>query len=269
MKFTYTSSKGNENSAGNNNYQNTQKDSNFNVKQQYKEKTYEIPHFDVVGIIGQVYLFVQRAFVYLKYTLNRLFPSLKGELHLPWFKIAVIGCMVFILFKKDLQFSVNMKVPTEEGEVAKVVKDELGFVQAASFLQPSKEETVVTPTDEEIALYIKRFKKVAETEYQKYGVPVGVKFGQAILASRAGLAAATKEKDNHFGQVMSGQNYNNAWENWRMHSLLLKEQYASAFEAEDNYIEWANELQKQGYSSDKNYAKKLIRVIEKYNLMNI
>jgi flagellum-specific peptidoglycan hydrolase FlgJ len=65
---------------------------------------------------------------------------------------------------------------------------------------------------------------------------------------------------------MSDQSYGSAWENWRAHSIFLQAEYPSLFENGGSYKIWAKGLKKLRYSKDKNYDKKLIQIVEKYQL---
>jgi flagellum-specific peptidoglycan hydrolase FlgJ len=101
---------------------------------------------------------------------------------------------------------------------------------------------------------------------RKFGIPASIKMAQAILESKAGESAGVKQYNNHFGSPLSQTEYVSAWENWRAHSLFLKNEYSALFDDAYGYKQWAKGLQKLKYSSDRNYADKLIEVIEKYEL---
>ena len=63
--------------------------------------------------------------------------------------------------------------------------------------------------------------------------------------------------------------YKNPLQSYRDHSLFLtdRKRYAFLFELKrTNYTGWAKGLKKAGYATDPKYAKKLIRLIEEYQL---
>ncbi len=134
--------------------------------------------------------------------------------------------------------------------------------------------------------YLNRFKPVAVYEQQKFGIPASIKLAQALLESDAGQNLLAKDHHNHFGircatssktgcvrvelkgQIAAYRQYENAWTSFRMHSLLLQqERYESLFEIPVyDYVSWAEGLEQTGYSSDPDYAEKLIRIIEFFQL---
>lgn len=144
----------------------------------------------------------------------------------------------------------------------------MSLVQAVSYTTTEKKETTTmpAPTNEEVKAYVKRFTKVARTEMEKFGIPASINLAQAILESAAGKSPMARETNNHFGKPLADKNYGNAWENWRAHSLFLRAEYQSLFEAEGSYKTWAKGLKKLKYSKDKSYDKKLIQIVEKYQL---
>jgi flagellum-specific peptidoglycan hydrolase FlgJ len=143
---------------------------------------------------------------------------------------------------------------------------------------------------DEVVNYVKRFQTVAIAEHQKFGVPASVKMAQGILESASGTSSLTKQSNNHFGikchyRACKHRNcvnkcddscrdyfvkYETAWLSWRAHSLLLSNpdfRYASLISScGDNYKCWAAGLQKKGYATSKQYQKKLVNIIEKYEL---
>lgn len=132
--------------------------------------------------------------------------------------------------------------------------------------------------------YIKRFSPVAVIEMHKFGIPASIKLAQALLESNVGTNQQAVEFNNHFGIKCFSKNcgnshcfnsvdgsyrsYENAWTSFRNHSLFLqneKYKHLNAIGTFD-YKNWAISLENAGYSSDKNYAEKLIKIIEFFNL---
>ena len=147
--------------------------------------------------------------------------------------------------------------------------------------------TTTTRSTDKIVNYVEDFKEVAIQEMKLYKIPASITLAQGILESGSGSGRLAVEANNHFGiKCHTGwtggriyhdddedqecfRTYNDANYSYRDHSLFLKDRrrYAGLFELDqDDYKGWANGLQKAGYATDKNYAKKLIRTIEKYEL---
>ncbi len=138
--------------------------------------------------------------------------------------------------------------------------------------------------------FIKRFAPVAIVEMHKYDIPASIKMAQGIIESRAGHSKLAVENNNHFGMKCFSKKcskdhctnatddhhkdffrkYKTIWESWRDHSLLLQgDRYKSLKKYKRDYKKWAKGLKKAGYATDKNYDKKLIEVIEKYQLYKL
>ncbi|MEO1262203.1 MAG: glucosaminidase domain-containing protein [Bacteroidota bacterium] len=135
--------------------------------------------------------------------------------------------------------------------------------------------------------YVKRFAKSAMIEKEKYGIPASITLAQGLLESDAGDSRLAKESNNHFGikcrakcRGCTCRNYSDddiydmfrvfdsAWESFREHSLLLQISRYSHLKklGTKDYRNWAIGLKKAGYATDKNYHKKLIRIIEELDL---
>lgn len=135
--------------------------------------------------------------------------------------------------------------------------------------------------------YVKRFAKVAIGEMNKFGIPASIKLAQGLLESQAGESILATKNNNHFGIKCFSKSckkghcrnfsddshkdffkvYPSAWESYRAHSLFLQnKRYELLHTTASNYKEWAVGLQKAGYATDKEYANKLIRLIENLEL---
>lgn len=220
----------------------------------------------------------------LKYRIMKLMGLTGAKKSTSWklslFKVSMVAVIIILVTQKDIRFSVNLRAPlagigkSEEAPKAIATSNKaLGQFSLSDALQMGKD----SPDDEKVpevsALnsddvneYVSRFSKVAVAEMRKFGIPASVKLAQAILESNAGKSSATTETKNHFGKPLQANEYVSAWENWRAHSLLLKNDYSALFDDAYGYKQWAKGLQKMKYNSDRNYAEKLIEVIEKYDL---
>ena len=149
-------------------------------------------------------------------------------------------------------------------------------------------------TPEVTEKYIERFKELAVLDMHQTGIPASIKLGQAIMESQAGTSELAINANNHFGikckREWGGNTfyktdddfdregnlikscfraYPSAVQSFEDHSefLLTRGRYAPLFELEStDYKGWAYGLSTCGYATDPNYAKKLIRIIEKYGL---
>jgi len=219
----------------------------------------------------------------MKYRLMKMLGISNSKSKSSWklsvFKLTLIAVVIILVTQKDIRFSVNLKAPlaglgqSHKPEAIAASNKSLGKFSLGDALPFGKEavksEEVVTVSElngEDVNDYIGRFSKVAVAEMRKFGIPASIKMAQAILESKAGESAGVKQYNNHFGSPLSQTEYVSAWENWRAHSLFLKNEYSALFDDAYGYKQWAKGLEKLKYSSDRNYADKLIEVIEKYEL---
>lgn len=147
-------------------------------------------------------------------------------------------------------------------------------------------------TEESIALcreYVQRFAPVAVAEMEKYGIPASIILAQGLLESNAGSSKLALMISNHFGikcfsnKCKNGHcanytddshkdffvRYGNAWASYRAHSLLLKNnrRYSSLFQlAPNDYKGWARGLERAGYATDRQYAEKVIALVQNLGL---
>ncbi len=231
------------------------------------------PLFSLSWFIDKLWSGLSRLFIALKHKLYTMTSGQFEGLQLPWFKIGLAAFAVFFFARKDLQFSINMRAPlggnaTEEPQATGVALRSGTMSLGQNLLFNSERSSTPAKLEEldeaVVKNYIKRFSRVAIAEMQKYGIPASVKMGQAILESKAGAAAGVSSENNHFGGPLSGKQYSSAWENWRAHSLLLKETLPDAFEFGKSYKKWAKVL--KAYNSNRSYPDHLLQVIETYQL---
>lgn len=134
--------------------------------------------------------------------------------------------------------------------------------------------------------YIDRFKGIAVSEMNLYGIPASITLAQGILESGNGNGSLAREANNHFGikcnsdwkgrTILKDDDqkddcfrvYNSPEESFRDHSEFLKrKRYAGLFELQKNdYVGWANGLKQAGYATNPRYAELLIAIIERYDL---
>jgi flagellum-specific peptidoglycan hydrolase FlgJ len=160
------------------------------------------------------------------------------------------------------------------------------FNNVAVFNAPAKADPSVMKTKKDKCQdYVGRFINVARAERNKFGIPVSVTLAQGLLESDAGDSRLTRSANNHFGiKTFTSKvphvvlrddtpkdkfkKYGSAWESYRDHSLLLMKNHYKhlQFLSKTDYAGWAKGLQKAGYATDKQYANKLVSIIENLQL---
>lgn len=136
-------------------------------------------------------------------------------------------------------------------------------------------------------LYIVQYYEIAVSEMYRSGVPASITLAQGLLESSAGQSVLARMGNNHFGIKCAGtwtgqtiyhdddakgecfRKYSSAKDSFRDHSDFLRysKRYQSLFDLKiTDYKGWANGLKAAGYATDPGYAKKLISIIEQYDL---
>lgn len=140
-------------------------------------------------------------------------------------------------------------------------------------------------------VFITRFKKTAQQEQIKFGIPASITLAQGLHESGAGGSTLARESKNYFGvkcfakgcapghcipfhdDEKPGQAfyryrvYPSAWASFRSHSKVLAgKRYKSLFTGELSSEFWTSGLQALGYATSKRYAFDLLDIIETYNL---
>jgi len=134
--------------------------------------------------------------------------------------------------------------------------------------------------------YIDEYAEIAKEEMKLYKIPASITLAQGILESGAGQGELSRRANNHFGIKCHDwqgdkvyhdddssqecfRKYKASKYSYRDHSLFLTERrrYADLFELDpDDYEAWANGLRAAGYATDRRYPRKLIDLIERYQL---
>lgn len=134
--------------------------------------------------------------------------------------------------------------------------------------------------------YINRYSQIAVDKMKEHKIPASITLAQGILESGAGQSELAKKSNNHFGIKC-----HNDWEGERVyhdddekqecfrkyskpelsyedHSQFLKKKRYEPLFALDvtDYKGWAKGLKACGYATAKDYAERLIELIETYNL---
>ncbi|TBN00859.1 LysM peptidoglycan-binding domain-containing protein [Hyunsoonleella flava] len=193
-------------------------------------------------------------------------------------RILIIISISFFVFscgsKKTVVTKKSKKEPTEKVVVKKKAPDEKIEVETKG--------SNMTPTE----AYIEAYKSIAQKEMTLYNIPASITLAQGILESASGKGRLSVEANNHFGikcHTWTGakiyhdddkkgecfRKYNSPKYSFRDHSLFLtsRKRYASLFDLDvTNYKAWARGLKAAGYATDRQYPKKLIGLIERYEL---
>jgi hypothetical protein len=141
-------------------------------------------------------------------------------------------------------------------------------------------------TKSDIHTYIETYSDIAVRKMQEHGIPASITLAQGILESAAGTSELAKNANNHFGikchKSWEGKKYHkdddtkdecfrkykSPLESFEDHSQFLKvARYADLYNLKiTDYEGWAHGLKKAGYATNPQYAQRLIRIIEEYNL---
>ena len=148
-----------------------------------------------------------------------------------WFKATLLAIVLFVVFKKDLSFQINLNTPVlheqvkpqSPGPVQSVKEESSQEAFTENLEQPveaktssvidrfkfsplgqsfKREESIYEKLnevdDDRVAAYIKRFARVAVMEQKKYDIPASIILGNALLLSKAGQSELSMEGNNHF-----------------------------------------------------------------------
>ncbi len=145
--------------------------------------------------------------------------------------------------------------------------------------------------------YIEQNKTLAVSEMERTGIPASIKMAQALLESNAGRSELARKANNHFGIKCGGdwtgktykkkdddrnllgmrvkscfRHFRSIQESFIAHSELLRtpnrqSRYSFLFDLDPrDYKAWARGLKKAGYATSNSYHRKLINLIEQYDL---
>ncbi len=270
----------------------------FPIIHKSMDKGYDFAHkFDpkLADLLKQIFIILMRPVIAFRAKLYRsiLWPFKKMEYgKIPIFRMILLGMGCYLIFCKNVSFSINM------GESMALVNQtsEIGIFDFENWKDEkpiARKVNEYAPVDdkklEEFSpkTYVERFKDMARTEMEKYGIPASITLAQGLIESRAGNSKLAVQNNNHFGvkcfskKCTKGhctnhfddnhkdffRKYNSVWESYRDHSKLLqKNRYKKLKTYGKDYKKWARGLKEAGYATDKKYDKKLIAVIQKYKL---
>lgn len=231
---------------------------------------------------------------------RRTFGLMTKGRFITFFKLCILAIIMLFLFKKDVALDVKManfaiiNEITEKTTRANKRKIKTDFVAPASLGNAISHDLAPAAPEElqevSVRSYINSFSQVAVSEMDKFGIPASITMAQAIIESRSGTSILAVKNNNHFGIKCFSKTcpkghcsnftddhhkdffraYSGSWDSWRAHSdFLMKNSYRRLLKYGKDYKLWARGLRDLGYATDQTYDKKLISVIEKYNLYKL
>jgi len=153
--------------------------------------------------------------------------------------------------------------------------------------------TLIMVSKAESLDYIKKHSQLAINEMQVSGIPASIKLAQAILESAWGRSDAATLYNSHFGikcKDWRGDSFRKVDDDYDAQGNLIKSCFRAYLNTEQSfkdhsefltnsaryrvlftydktdYVNWAIGLQQCGYATNKEYAIKLIDLIEEYKL---
>ena len=134
--------------------------------------------------------------------------------------------------------------------------------------------------------YVNQYKDVAIEEMRRWKIPASITIAQGLFESGAGNSELARKGNNHFGIKCHGwigrtmykdddrknecfRVYKSASESYEDHSKFLaqSQRYSRLFQLKTtDYKGWAHGLKACGYATNPQYPKKLIELIELYEL---
>ncbi len=150
-----------------------------------------------------------------------------------------------------------------------------------------KANSYVSKARDSYERYILTYYPLAIEQMERHKIPASITLAQGLLESGAGNSTLTKKSNNHFGikadnswkgrktsSIDNGRKcyfraYDDPRDSYEDHSLFLagRSRYASLFKLKStDYEGWAKGLKKAGYAEDPAYPRKLISLIERYEL---
>lgn len=244
---------------------------------------------------------LERYRVALRYQFHRrtygIFEDKKETKLLFLVKICIIVIFMFTIFYKDLQsigkssifagVSKNNKREKTSTPRQPSSATPVSFGQHVNELAPAALSEL---HEQQVRAYIEQYADIAIQAMRTYGIPASISMAQGIIESRAGTSTLARRNNNQFGIKCFSRScpkghcsnfaddhhkdffrqYESPQASWREHSeLLMKNHYKNLLMCGNNYQAWARGLRELGYATDPNYDKKLIQVIERYQLYKL
>jgi flagellum-specific peptidoglycan hydrolase FlgJ len=209
-------------------------------------------------------------------------------------KVCILAIIMLFILKRDIAFDyktpnfaeekINKEKKYTDNHNKKDYATQASFGKIVTDLSPASPEEL---REGQVRNYIDKFSNASVTEMDKFGIPASITMAQAIIESRSGSSILAVKNNNHFGIKCFSKScpkghcsnhtddhhkdffriYGGPQESWREHSnFLMKNSYKKLLKYGKDYKAWARGLREFGYATDVNYDKKLIAVIERYEL---
>jgi LysM repeat protein len=138
--------------------------------------------------------------------------------------------------------------------------------------------------------YIRKYQLLAISEMNRSGIPASIKMAQACLESADGNSFMARRSNNHFGIKCKSnwtgarsyhdddeknecfRKYKTVEDSYIDHTnfLMANPRYYVLFQLPStDYAGWARGLKKAGYATDPSYDKKVIEIIENFQLWRL
>lgn len=138
--------------------------------------------------------------------------------------------------------------------------------------------------------YIQKYQLLAIEEMNRSGIPASIKMAQACLESGNGNSELSRKSNNHFGIKCKSnwtgkkvyhdddaegecfRKYKSVEDSYIDHTNFLMDnpRYFFLFQLKpDDYVGWAKGLKQAGYATAKDYAERLIKIIEENQLYRL
>lgn len=210
-------------------------------------------------------------------------PAWAQSFRFGWFRLGLMAIALFVFTQKQVDFTVSVGkmgvaatanqatvLPSNAATTAKqqkpVSNNSTMSVVPTLASNPAPAWSVMHYDEATVRAYVDRFSRVAQTEEEKFGIPATAKLAIAIYESEAGTTPNARENNNHFGRVTANGFYPNAWANWRAHSELIANEYGDLKAYAGSIENWINMLARTNYTSDPDYDRKLMSIIERFGL---
>lgn len=198
--------------------------------------------------------------------------------------LAIIGLVFLLGSCGGSKKATHQPKGSDNRGLSDMPKTEKKDPRIAALPNPEKQKTPNFKSD--VARYIYKYTAIAKEEMRTYDIPASITLAQGILESSSGKGELTRKSNNHFGIKCNGwkgekvyhdddrrqecfRKYKNPNYSFRDHSLFLKNRrrYSALFELDiDDYKGWARGLKAAGYATDPAYPRKLISIVERYEL---
>jgi flagellum-specific peptidoglycan hydrolase FlgJ len=210
-----------------------------------------------------------------------------------WFLITLLALLVFA-FIKDRQKpsgSIKLQNRTEQKKsnperFTDASQDGTSTTSMGFGLADGIQSSLPEIGDDEAMSFFKRFRKVAEGEEQKFGIPASVTLACAYVNSFAGSRDLSKTAHNYFALSCSAKwngksvnqngkcyrSYETAWESYRDFTETVASQDWYTENRKSGKVkpsEWIGMLVKSGVSEVDNFENHAINAIERYHLFEL